>query len=151
LGAWFPKLLIVDDTFAEEYLLPVEYRLYRKMDRRDRHHAYFVAKTLLAHEPGASSVLVRAALLHDVGKVRLPFRLWQRIAVHLYTPRRLPSEPPMRGLRGAWQVKLHHAQYGAEMIRLAGGGEAVAELVARHHRPGEDAQAELLKRIDEKT
>ena len=151
MGAWFPQLLDVDDAFAEEHLLPAEYRLYRQMDRRDRHHACFVTKALLIQEPGVSSVLVRAALLHDVGKVRLPYRLWQRIAVHLYSPRNLPSEPPMSGLRGAWQVKLHHAQYGAEMIRSVGGGEAVAQLVARHHRPGADAQAILLKRIDEKT
>lgn len=57
----------------------------------------------------------------------------------------------MSGLRGAWQIKLHHAEYGAEIIRSVGGDEEVAQLVARHHRPGEDTQAELLRRIDEKT
>lgn len=121
------------------------------MNRVDRQHACLVAKKLLARCPQAPALLVRAALLHDVGKTDYPLTVFTRILVHLYTPPHLPAEPRLRGLRGAWQLKLHHGRYGAQMIRAAGGSEAVARLVARHDRPAGDPLAALLKQVDEQT
>jgi putative nucleotidyltransferase with HDIG domain len=148
--AFLPALARPDDDFARQHLPSTsEYVLYTGMDVRDRDHACQVAKTLLAAYPQASSELVRAALLHDVGKSGSSYRPVHRIIVHLYTPKNLPASPRLHGLEGAQQRHLHHAQYGADLICKHGGDERVAEIVARHHDPQDDGEAALLKRVDE--
>ena len=150
LQAFFPSLVNAkaDDAFAGSILSPQEYALYKKMDVRDRHHAHLVAEAVQGRAPDASSTLLRAALLHDVGKSAAPYRAWERILVHLYAPD-VPAAPRFTGPKGMWQRHRHHARYGAEMIRGAGGDERVAEIVARHHQPQGDLEAELLKAVDE--
>jgi putative nucleotidyltransferase with HDIG domain len=108
-----------------------------------------VARAILAEQPGASRELLRAALLHDVGKSTASYRPLERILVRLYTPA-VPSEPRRAGLIGAWQRKRHHHCYGAAMIRAAGGSARVAEIVVRHQDPQGDEEAALLKRVDER-
>lgn len=149
LLAFLPGKVDADDAFAQERLDAVEYGLYLRMDPRDRHHACVVAQSLLARVSDASSALVKAALLHDVGKSVAPYNATTRILVHLYTPERVRAEPPLEGWRGAWQLHRHHARYGAEMIRRVGGSERVAQLVERHHDPQGDEEAALLKTVDE--
>ena len=147
--AFLPGLIQPDDNFARRYLNSPEYILYAKMDSRDRHHACLVTKTLLNHHPEASSELVRAALLHDVGKSSSRYRPLHRIFVHLYTPTNIPPTPRYHGLKGAWQRHLYHSQYGSDLIRRHGGDEKVAELVEKHHNPQGDREAMLLKEVDE--
>jgi putative nucleotidyltransferase with HDIG domain len=149
--ACLPALARPGDEFAREYLEPPEYSLYLGMDRRDRQHACQVARKLLARRPAASRELVRAALLHDVGKADQPYNALHRIIAHLYAPEEIPAAPRLRGLRGAWQAKRHHHLYGAAMIRRAGGGRLVADLVERHHDPAGDPDAALLKSLDDET
>lgn len=150
LQAFVPRFAAADDRFAARILLRAEYRLYKRMDVRDRAHACVVAKALLEAAPEASGALLRAALLHDVGKVSTAYRPLERILVSLYTPRSLPKAPLRGGLYGAWQRRRHHGSYGARLIVAAGGDARVAELVARHHQPAGDLEAALLKRIDER-
>lgn len=150
--ACLPGLARPDDAFAAGFLDPQEYRLYLAMDPRDRQHACYIARKLLTIRPAAEPVLVRAALLHDVGKSVRPYNPLHRIVAHLYVPKEIPAEPEYRGLRGAWQVKRHHDSYGARLIRQAGGSPEVARLVERHHEPDEgDDDARLLKALDDET
>lgn len=118
------------------------------MDVRDRDHACAVAKAVIRSVPAASDKLVRAALLHDIGKSTARYNAWERIAVHLYFPKNMPKEPRLEGLRGSWQRRLHHAHYGAELILAVGGDPEVAEIVRRHHEPEENADAGLLQQIE---
>lgn len=146
--AFFPRFAPTDDAYAARWLSPAEYALYLQMDARDRAHGVMVAKALQARCPSASPLLVRAALLHDVGKSLRPYRPLERILVHLCRPPQLPASPRLTGLAGALQQRLHHARYGAELIRAAGGHPRVAELVARHHQPAGDAEAQQLMRVE---
>lgn len=132
------SLVTPDDAWASARLSHAERGLYLAMDPRDRDHAVRVARALLREYPGAPEVVVRAALLHDVGKSRRRYRVDERILVHLVRAAPPPAEPPRRGLAGARQTAAHHAAYGAEMVRAAGGSPRVAELVARHDRPPVD-------------
>lgn len=140
-----------EDAWAERWLSGGERDLYLAMDPRDRHHAVEIARAVLRRRPDAPPRLVRAALLHDVGKARRPYGLAERIAVHLWPAPAPPRAPLRAGMRGAWQVRAHHPHYGAEMIRRAGGDARVAELVERHHAPGGDEEAALLHALDERT
>lgn len=146
--AFFPWLAAADDTFAQQQLSAAEYQLYMQMDVRDRYHGCLVAKRLRSEYPAASMALLRAALLHDVGKSCLRYQPLSRVLVHLYTPRDIPSTPAQRGLRRLWQVHRYHPCYGAAMIRAAGGHHRVAELVAKHHNPQGDSEAAQLASID---
>lgn len=144
-----PGLATPDDGFAATHLTEAELALYQAMDPRDRDHACRVARRLLAVAPDADAILVRAALLHDVGKSQSPYRLWERIAVHLWSPddpvlARLPQ-----GCTAVWRRHRDHAERGAAAVRAAGGDPRVADLVERHHRPGDDDALLLLARADE--
>lgn len=148
LIALSPVLARPDDAFAAGLLPRPEYDLYRRMDVRDRAHACAVTRRLNQLYPDAPPALHRAALLHDVGKTGPRYGPLLRILVVLYTPRRIAAQPRLYGLRGAWQLKRHHDRYGAVLILEAGGDPRVAELVARHHEPGGDAEAARLKEAD---
>ena len=140
-----------DDAFARSVLRPEELRLYLGMDARDREHAVEIARALVREFPDASDELLRAALLHDVGKQLRPYRVWERILAHLWAPADIPREPLSPGLRGAFQVRVHHAAYGAALLREEGGSEAVARLIEQHdaERPGPEARK--LQRVDGRT
>ena len=146
-----PEWARPDDAWAELRLSEAEGRLYRAMDPRDREHAVRVARTLLRRRPDAADEVVRAALLHDVGKSLRPYRVHERVAAHLVRGGTPPSVPSLAGFAGARQLAAHHARYGATMIRDAGGDPRVAELVERHDRPGDDAEAAWIRESDRRT
>ncbi len=149
LHGFLPFLSQPDDDLAQRILSAKEYQLYLSMDKRDREHATLVTKALIQRYPEASARLLRAALLHDIGKSQLGFCAAARILVHLYTPSNLPASPRLKGLRGMWQQNLHHASYGAELILETGGCPDVAEIVARHHAPKGHSEAAQLKSLED--
>ena len=145
LKAFVPSLARADDSFAREWLSDVEYQLYGSLDVRERDHACRVAKAVLAKT--SAPQIIRAALLHDIGKMG-KYGALERILVHLYTPSDIPAEPDFTGLRGAWQRNRYHPERGAQLLRSVGGCERVAQLIERHHEPGKDDEARLLKEIE---
>ena len=148
LWALFLRFVKPDDSFAKKNLSSNEYKLYSRMDPRERHHGCQVAKELLQRNPQSSAVLIRAAILHDVGKSSRPFVLWRRILVHIINTGVFPPKPILGGIRGDMQMKVNHPIYGSEMIRKSGGCEKVARLVELHHDPRGDREAEWLRRVD---
>ena len=129
----FPGLARPADAWAAARLAPAEARLFLSLPPQERAHGIEVARRLLASSPHASPSLVKAALLQDVGKPGTPQLVLWRVLTHLLPAASVPAEPRLRGLAGARQARVHHARYGAELIRQAGGDAAVVELVARHH------------------
>jgi len=165
---FFPALARPDDRFAAAWLPPCEYALYERMDVRERDHACQVARMVLASEPSAAAVVVRAALLHDVGKSGVPYDTWLRIGMHLYPAQRRPGaddrhQPPaaatsplrtvgwLQRLAAARRWNDDHAERGAAMIVAAGGDRDVAALVRHHHDPDGPAASRLIGSIDERT
>lgn len=146
-----PALARPDDAWAEARLPDAERALYRAMDPRERDHHVRVARTILARHPDATPQLVRAALLHDVGKSQRPYRVIERILVHLVRGEVPAPQPIQVGWQGARQVAAHHAAYGASMILEAGGDPRVAELVSRHEQPEGDVEATALHEADRRT
>lgn len=118
-----------DDAWARERLSAEEYALFARLDPRDREHSVLVAKQLLKRYPEAPAAAVRAALLHDLGKQRRPYRVLERILTALLEPYlpALPPEPLLPGWRGAVQVRLHHERYGLAMITDPAVRKALSE------------------------
>src|SRR5690554_5281057 len=88
LVAAFPGLARPDDAWAAARLPAPEARLFLSLPPQERAHAIQVARRLLAQAPAASPTLVRAALLHDVGKLGTPQAVLWRVLTHL-----LPAAP----------------------------------------------------------
>lgn len=136
LGAWFRR---VDDDLARAHLTPALYSLYRQMRRSERQHSLRVLRDLL-NARHRDPDLLTAALLHDVGKSRLPFYLPEKVLVvlvkacapHLY---RRWGSGPARGWRRPFAVSIQHPAWGAEMVAGAGGSPQAVLLVGRHADP----------------
>jgi len=127
------------------------------MSRSDQDHSLAVAKTILKQTGNTGgvnlSVLIKAALLHDVGKVDGDFTFLSRIAAGIV--RRL--YPTCRGRlaalspAGFWErlkygfyVDLIHPARGSYMAGIFGTDAAVTDLIRRHHdSPKEGQEAEL--------
>jgi hypothetical protein len=75
-----------DDVWAAKQLPVNELGIYQRMDPRDREHAVRVAQKLLELHPEARSEVVRAAILHDCGKLVRPYNVLERVIVGLIAP-----------------------------------------------------------------
>jgi len=145
----FPPLARPDDGWAASRLGSGEYELFMRLPPSERGHGVEVAKRVLSVKPAASSALVRAALLHDVGKLGFGSTVCERVAAHVLSPVPVPAEPRLTGLAGARQAKRHHPAYGGRLVIAASGDLRVAELVRVHHEPGDDEEARVLHDCDE--
>ena len=143
-----PSLARPDDAWAASRLNPREYELFSRLPPSERGHGVEVARRVLNVKPDASSAVVRAALLHDVGKLGFGNDVFQRIIAHLLPAPDMAAEPRLEGLAGVRQARLHHAEYGERLVLAASGDQRVARLVLIHHRPGDDPEARLLHECD---
>jgi hypothetical protein len=146
-----PSLAPLDDAWAATQLKPAEYDLFLRLPPSERGHGVEVAKRVLRSRPHASSALVRAALLHDVGKLGFDSSVLERVGAHLLPAADVPPEPRLTGLVGARQARIHHPAYGEALVMATSGDERVADLVRRHHEPGSDEEARILHDCDELT
>jgi hypothetical protein len=146
-----PALAPPDDAWAAGQLKPEELDLFMRLPPSERGHGVEVAKRVSRSSHGASSTLVRAALLHDVGKLGFDSSVLERIGAHLLPGAAVPAEPRLTGLAGARQARIHHPAYGEALVLAASGDSRVAELVRRHHEPGDDEEARVLHDCDELT
>lgn len=114
-----------------------QWRLVARLPAFDRAHHLGVHDLLLTHGFDHPDLL-RAALLHDVGKSNgaSQVRLWHRVArvvgIRL-TPAtwsRVSSRPG--GLRTGLYLAEHHARLGAAAVRAAGASERCCALILRH-------------------
>lgn len=131
-------------------LTAAEYDLFGRYGHGDQWHGYRVMQAL--REAGQTHpALLKAALLHDVGKTRVRYTAVQRSYVTVFKrlwPRRVRewAALPREGLR-PWQwsflVQAHHPQWGAEMAAEVGCGDTAVALIRRHQDPlGEVCTAE---------
>jgi putative nucleotidyltransferase with HDIG domain len=146
---------------ASSLLTPAQMALFRQMHRSEQAHSIQVTRTVLQSSAGIPDVprrdLLRAALLHDVGKCRFPVRIWER-AIIVLSKAFLPdqasrwgegvAEDGALGWRRAFVVAQQHAAWGAQMAEEAGASPLVAALIRRHQdqrlNPGVDLEDRLL-------
>ncbi len=135
LTAWVRP---VDDQAAAVYLSPRLLALFRQMRPGERQHSLNVLQTLQARGE-THPALLAAALLHDCGKVRASYWLWERAIVVIV--RRLAPERAIKwgigeptGWRRPFVVNQQHPAWGAAMAQAAGTDPLVVELIAGHQR-----------------
>ena len=126
----------VDLDTARAYLSPPLMALFLRMRRSEQQHSINVVNAL--RSAGYSHPdLMRAALLHDVGKCRAAYHLWDRALVVLagrLMPRKAAAwgKGAPTGWRRPFVIAAQHPAWGADMVREAGGAALTAALIARH-------------------
>ena len=139
LRALFAWARPVDMALAASILSPSLRVLFRQMRRSEQQHSLNVLRTLRGWGYDDPSLLT-AALLHDVGKSRYPFYLWDRTIVVLVKAaapklaKRLGHGKPT-GLRRPFAVSFQHPQWSAEMVAAAGADPLAVALIEAHQRP----------------
>lgn len=113
-----------------------EQTLFFRFTPRDQHHSYLVYQTLKAAGHSHHQLLI-AALLHDIGKTKVPITIWDRtfpVVVELVVPKLAArwggGEPT--GWRKSFCIRHQHAAWGAEMAQNAGTHPLAISLIARH-------------------
>lgn len=112
-----PRLGVEGERMARAHLTPAEETLFASMSRYDRAHSLLVARDL-----GGVRSLVKAALLHDTGKLRRELPAWFRIC---YT--------------GAEIFASHHLKRAAESLKERVGQGSSRERLARLERRSDRA------------
>lgn len=151
------KLSPEDVKFVNSYLGDPGKFLFFQMSKMDQHHAVEVARSIMAEAATVQRLdlpnLIRAALLHDIGKVEGDFGFWSRLVVGFV--RR--TNPTLRGklaltnpttfwekIRYGFYVDLIHPARGAHMAKIFGIEPAVVEMIRRHHDPPREGQSSEL-------
>ncbi len=150
--ALMPWLARPDDSWVRKILSESEFVIYSRMDVRDREHAVRVTKKLLGLYPDSSLVLQRATLLHDCGKSVRPYNVIERVLVGLMYEVKVSNARVLNFKNrrlSALEVKRFHPQIGSSLILEAGGDARIAEIVAKHHAPGSDLDAQKVHEVDE--
>jgi len=142
---------VSDDEIAllEQYLAPSQRDLFREMSSIDQRHCLDVFSLL--QQGHSDPELLRAALLHDVGKRGI--HLWHRVAgvlLEAFWPtllEKLAVNRPQSWLYGLY-IYRYHADLSAELAERSGCSPSVVELISRHHAPSANEQAKALWEAD---
>jgi hypothetical protein len=139
IDALFPRVPADRDEILAAALTPEQRRAFLDMSSVDQAHVLRVYRAVKSGEPAASSDLLVAALLHDIGKVspdgrvRLVHRVL-RVALAKFAPstwRRLSALPAPRW-RNGFALAEHHAGLGARIAERLGCSARTCWLIEQH-------------------
>jgi putative nucleotidyltransferase with HDIG domain len=157
ISALTAHILPQDRIFVNQQLNKEEQSLFWKMNLPDQRHALNVAYTArrMAEEmPGCDRALVlKCALLHDVGKMRGDVSTIDKVITvlaHYICPNwakhwgRLGRGSRLQNLRHAFFIYFHHPERSAALLLAIHSDSVVADIVRRHHEaPAENDPPEL--------
>jgi hypothetical protein len=129
----------VDYDLAARYLTPSQLALFKEMTQSEQLHSLQVLRDILAEgDAVVPDDLLKAALLHDVGKSRYHMDVFRKtipVLVHLVSPKlwvRLGRGDERNPFLRPFVVGLKHAKWGAELLVETGASERLLWLVAHH-------------------
>jgi len=121
---------------VERILSPEELSLFKQLPIPDQNHSLRVLKTLEANDEGDLDLL-KAALLHDLGKIKFPLRRWERVfavlVMGIFPERHLKwgmGDPS--GIKRALVVSKQHPDWGADFAEEAGSDPMTVWLIRYH-------------------
>ncbi len=127
-----------DQEVVNTVLFPEEQNLFQQLPATDQNHSLRVLRSLQIQGEDDPDLL-KAALLHDLGKTRYPLRRWERVfavlAVGLF-PRRVQvwGEGKPAGLRRPLVIVKHHPCWGADLAEVAGSSPRTVWFIRNHEK-----------------
>ena len=107
-----------DERWSEQWLLPTEVELWRRMANADRRHAIVVARRFADRRHGATRAEMAGALLHDVGKIEAGLGTFARVAATVVGPR-----------TARFRTYHDHEAIGARLAEAAGSDPVTVALI----------------------
>lgn len=153
IEALFARVGKDDYTFLSDYVTLAERDLFLRMPRYDQRHSLNVGNFL--RRRGYSLELVRAGLLHDIGKgEKAELTLVRRslcVLLERFAPARTKQLVKERKgkLGEALYVHLNHPEIGARLLEERGTDGHIVELVRYHHDKEKIKQSKELKVLRE--
>ena len=121
---------------VERVLSPEELALFKQLPIPDQNHSLRVLRNLEADQE-SNPDLLKAAMLHDVGKIQHPLRRWERVFAVLvrgiFPERHLKwgmGNPS--GIKRALVVIQQHSDWGADLADEAGSDPRTVWLIRYH-------------------
>ena len=147
-----------DQVFVSRYLNTAEQKLFFGMNLPDQRHVLNVAQTALQlaqHQQKIDiNLLVKCALLHDVGKIKGDVSTIDKIITvmgHKLSPRyakqwgRLGRGSKLDNIRHAFYIYFNHAERSAAMLKEIGVKTTIVKIIGKHHKaPADDDPLELV-------
>lgn len=141
-----------ETLILDQYLNAAEKKLFLAMEVQDQRHSLNVFYQLTNR--GYSDVeLLKAALLHDVGKAGAGLGTFHRVVIVALKPvwpglLKTIASPNRRSWGYPFWVHRNHGRIGAELVAGAGGSDRLVALVRQHQGPGCDPLAQALYEAD---
>ena len=161
-------------SLARQILTPQQMMIFNRLQGSEQAHAIRVLQqveeTCQAQGIETPADLRVAALLHDVGKVQVPLRVWERVMIVLgkaILPEMAArwgnqfSNGSPRGVARPFVVAAHHPAWGADLAAEQGTSPRAVSLIRRHqdqipaqgfqHQTEEDHLLAILQAVDDKS
>jgi hypothetical protein len=147
-------------TWVKEILTPPQFELFQQMQFSEQAHAIQVCADLQAQGYQEHDLLT-AALLHDIGKIQSPLRVWERVWIVLgkkIFPRQVAQwgRGEAKGWRKAFVVAEKHPAWGAALAEERGASPLTVKLIRLHQDAAgegltekEKALLTALQRVDD--
>lgn len=157
IEALFARVGKDDYTFLSDYVTLAERDLFMRMPRYDQRHSLNVGNFL--RRGGYSLELVRAGLLHDIGKgENSELTLIRRslcVLLEKFAPAKVKQLVKERKgkLGEALYIHLNHPEIGARLLEELGTDEHIVKLVHYHHdqkKIRQNKELRILREVDDK-
>ncbi|MDR5658528.1 HD domain-containing protein [Serpentinicella sp. ANB-PHB4] len=127
------KMTENDHIFIDKFLNSKEKELFYRLRSSEQKHSVNVAYGCFKELN--NNTLTRAALLHDIGKVKSNLTLVNKALVVLSMKFNINSKILPSFLRQALYFKAHHPEIGFEILNEFIEDEKMLSLVRYHHNP----------------
>lgn len=127
------KLYDEDFHFINQYLTPQEQNLFFQLRKSEQRHSLNVAYGCHTDAPDETT-LIKAALLHDIGKIGSNLTLVNKAFAVIFDKISLKVFIMPNFLKEAIYYKSHHAELGYELLLKLAIEEKVLLLVKNHHK-----------------
>lgn len=142
-----------DKEFINKYLDKYELKLFNNLGKSEQSHSIRTAKDVkkIIKNNRAEYKLIRAALLHDIGKIEKNLNVIDKsvmVLLHKFTKGKLKK---FTGIKKV-DVYYNHAEKGYNILKQHLDDERVLYLIRNHHNEEiiNDKELEILKECDSK-